>query len=96
MDLMTTSDVKLEAKVATGAQANIMPVHVYDKIIKTRSHLRPSTAHLQGYGGQILQNEGIATIKCRTSASNLKFHFTSSRKVYPYTRSEVKLYIQLN
>ena len=47
---MTASDVKFEAKVDTSAQANIMPVHVYDRILGTRSHLRPLTACLQGYG----------------------------------------------
>ena len=71
VDLMTASDVKFEAKVDTGAQANIMPVHVSDKIVRARSHFRPSTAHLQGYRSQILQNEGIAMLKCRTSASDL-------------------------
>ena len=54
MDLMTASDVKFEAKVDTGAQANIMPACVYDKIIRTRSDYRPSTVNLQGHGGQIL------------------------------------------
>ena len=71
VDLMTASDVKFKARVDIGAEANILPVCVYNKIVGTKSHLRPSTAHLQGYGGQILHNDGIAMIKCRISASDL-------------------------
>ena len=46
MDLVTASDMKIKAKGDTGAQANIMLVYVYDKIVGTRNQLKLSSAHL--------------------------------------------------
>ena len=71
VNLMTASDVKFEAKLDTKTQDNIMSVYIYNKIVGARGHFRPSTANLQGYGGQILQNEGITMIKFRALVSNL-------------------------
>ena len=49
MDLMDASDIKFEAKVDTGAQANIMPLCVFNRIIVIKSYVRPPTVQLQGY-----------------------------------------------
>ena len=48
--------IHFEAKVDTGAQANIMPIRVYDKLVRIRRNLKPLTARLQEHSGQIPQN----------------------------------------
>ena len=74
----TISGVAINFKLDTGADANVLPMHVYRQLpgpIQWRS----TETVLIAFGGARLPAEGVASLECRTSKREavLNFHVSS-------------------
>ena len=55
---------KLKLKIYTGAQANVIPVNIFHKILGNIT-LGPSDSNISGYGGRRLEVKGACKLACR-------------------------------
>ena len=76
-NLMTLRGTRLSAKVDTRAQANILPVRIFDKLFQDWSKVKPSSVVLQGYNECHLENLEIVGIKLKPTLGPPKFHTVS-------------------
>ncbi|XP_011690575.1 PREDICTED: uncharacterized protein LOC105451671 [Wasmannia auropunctata] len=58
-------------KLDTGAQCNVIPLYIFDKLNLPRNNIRKSKARLSTYGGIPIKVVGTCNIRCETS-KNLK------------------------
>ena len=54
----------LKAKVYTGAQANILPLRIYQQMDLPENSLKPSTTTLVSYTGTSIPQHGICSLSC--------------------------------
>ena len=91
----TISGVAINFKLDTGADANVLPMHVYRQL-PGPIQLRPTETVLIAFGGACLPAEGVASLECRTSKREavLNFH-VSSRADKPILGGEACEELQL-
>lgn len=69
VQVYTNPKVFLKFKLDTGAQASIIPKHIFEKIPNVK--LKNSETKLVGYGGSTINNLGKCTLKCKFQDKNV-------------------------
>ena len=71
----------MKVKLDTGAQANVMPLHMYNAIKQNASELQPTNARLTGYGGHRLSLAGKCELNChyKNSTHMLEFYIVEAQ-----------------
>ena len=74
-----TQSGKITFKLDTGAEANVIPVKVFNQLTNTPA-LHPTKTKLTAYGGTMIKPLGTCTLQC-TSKQNIhdvKFHIVNT------------------
>ena len=74
----TVRGVAINFKLDTGADANVLPMHMYRQL-PGPIQLRPTETVLIAFGGARLPTDGVASLECRTTKHKamLDFHVSS-------------------
>ena len=65
MENAEIENVKVQFKIDTGAQANVLPLSLYKKCFETKQSLTNSSVKLSGYGGAHIPVSGEINLDCR-------------------------------
>ncbi|KAL7868423.1 hypothetical protein SRHO_G00098070 [Serrasalmus rhombeus] len=74
----TIRGMRINFKLDTGADANVLPMHLYQQLTGS-AQLRPSGTVLIAFGGARLPVDGVVSLECKTTKciAMLDFHVTS-------------------
>ncbi|KAK3930828.1 hypothetical protein KUF71_024185 [Frankliniella fusca] len=62
-EIVHYNDIKIQFKMDTGAEVNIMPKKVLDKIFDNNYKVRPTSIILEAFGGNLLRPMGTITLE---------------------------------
>lgn len=73
MQQLLVNNSFIDFKIDTGAEINILPWHLYQKVKTLSDDLVPNTTRVLGYGGAPIETFGNVTLKCQLPNTSVPY-----------------------